>query len=295
MSKTALTSLPGVRDLRMLERLRLNPRKPSTGRQRGERLSKAKGVSLEFKDYRDYSEGDDLRNIDWNVLARLGTPIVKTYQDEEDLPIYLLVDGSASMAFGDPEKFPYACKMAAALGAVGLLGGDSAHGVLLGETVVRTRPIRGRRGLTSLTSWLDAQEATGRRGLADQIRFIAPSLGRAGLVILLSDGMDPAFDRMVGLLSSLGHEVWVVQVLSRFEVDPPIEGDLRVIDAETRASVEITANSPTLLQYKRNLEDHNQKVELACNRNGGRYTLVTTEISLTDAFANVFKKQGWVK
>ena len=98
--------MPDIRDLRMLERLRLNPRRTSTGRQRGERLSKAKGVSLEFKDYRDYSEGDDLRHIDWNVLARLGTPIIKTYQDEEDLPVYLLSGVSTHRAMpAEPVRF----------------------------------------------------------------------------------------------------------------------------------------------------------------------------------------------
>src|SRR5690242_7545435 len=113
------------REFRLLEGLRLNPKKSFTGRIRGERLTKKKGISIEFSDYRDYTEGDDLRHLDWNVLARLETPIMKTYRDEEDLAVHMLLDGSASMDFGEPTKFEAAQRMAAAFGYVGLCAGDA--------------------------------------------------------------------------------------------------------------------------------------------------------------------------
>ncbi|MEZ5163391.1 MAG: DUF58 domain-containing protein [Fimbriimonadaceae bacterium] len=93
------------REFRLLEGVRLNPRKSFLGRVRGERVTKRTGISIEFADYRDYTEGDDLRHLDWNVLARLDTPIVKTYQDEEDLAVHLLVDLSPSMNFGDQQSW----------------------------------------------------------------------------------------------------------------------------------------------------------------------------------------------
>src|SRR5690348_18424364 len=103
------------KEFRLLEGLRLNPRKSFGGKVRGERLTKKKGISIEFADYRDYAEGDDLRHLDWNVLARLDSPIMKTYRDEEDLAVHLLVDGSASMEFGEPTKLEGAKRIAAAM------------------------------------------------------------------------------------------------------------------------------------------------------------------------------------
>src|SRR5205814_89806 len=91
-------------ELRVFEQLRPNPRRTFGGQVRGERLTKTKGISIEFADYRDYAYGDDLRHLDWNVLARLEAPVIKTYQDELDLAVYLLLDCSRSMSFGDPSK-----------------------------------------------------------------------------------------------------------------------------------------------------------------------------------------------
>ena len=102
-------------EFRILEGMRLAPKRSFHGRIRGERLTRRKGISIEFADYRDYSEGDDLRHLDWNVLARLETPVMKTYQDEEDLAVYLVVDATGSMSFGEPSKLVFAKKLAAAL------------------------------------------------------------------------------------------------------------------------------------------------------------------------------------
>src|SRR5438105_6787237 len=104
------------RDFRVLEGLRLLPRKSFGGRVRGERLTSKRGISIEFADYREYADGDDLRHLDWNVLARLATPVTKTYRDEEDLAVHLLVDTSSSMQFGEPSKQEAAKRYACALG-----------------------------------------------------------------------------------------------------------------------------------------------------------------------------------
>ncbi len=91
-------------EMQRLERLRLMPHRRFAGRLRGERISRQRGVSLEFRDFRDYTQGDDLRHLDWSVLARLDRPTVRTYQDEDDLAVYVLLDASASMDFGAPSS-----------------------------------------------------------------------------------------------------------------------------------------------------------------------------------------------
>src|SRR3954469_8174454 len=110
--------------LARLEQLELVSRKIFRGKMKGERLSKRKGQSVEFADYRNYVVGDDLRFLDWNLYARLDKLFLRLYQEEEDLHVYLLVDNSLSMDFGTPSKLRFAAQVAAALGFVGLVNTD---------------------------------------------------------------------------------------------------------------------------------------------------------------------------
>ena len=157
MSRLVLTPS----EFRILEGLRFSPRKSFHGRVRGERLTKKKGVSIEFDDYREYVEGDDLRHLDWNVLARLEHPVIKTYRDEEDLAVHLLLDTSSSMSFGEPAKLEYAKRLACALGYVALCGGDAVYPRAIGA---REQPLPGLRGRVSypkLARWATSAEPVG--------------------------------------------------------------------------------------------------------------------------------------
>src|SRR5438093_13679636 len=106
--------------LRQLERLLLLMRSPVRGGLKGGRRSVKRGQSVEFADFRDYALGDDLRQLDWNVLARLEKLFVKLFVEEEDVTVSLLIDASGSMASGRPEKLLFTTRAAAAHGFVGL-------------------------------------------------------------------------------------------------------------------------------------------------------------------------------
>src|SRR5216684_6021632 len=86
--------------LRKLERLELIARRVRAGVMKGERRSNKRGTSIEFADYRDYTRGDDLRRVDWNVYARLERPYIKLLEEEEDLAVHVLLDASRSMDYG---------------------------------------------------------------------------------------------------------------------------------------------------------------------------------------------------
>src|SRR5919108_5864995 len=134
--------------LARLERLELVTRKIFRGRMKGERRSKRKGQSVEFADFRNYVPGDDLRQLDWNLYARLEKLIIKLFLEEEDLHFYALIDASMSMDFGDPTKLQYAKQLAAALGFVGLIRADRVRIETLGQHVHHRGPVlRGRRGV----------------------------------------------------------------------------------------------------------------------------------------------------
>lgn len=278
---------------KLVSGLRWSPRRSFTGKVRGERLSRRKGLSIEFADYRDYTDGDDLRHLDWNVLARLDTPVMRTYQDEEDLAVHLLLDASASMAFGEPSKFAAAQKLACALGMVALAGGDAAVGWHLGHRRAPESPMRGPGAFLRLVRWSEVLEPDGHLGLAESLRRFAGSGARPGLVVLVSDGLDPEVLSALRQVAGRGHEPAWVQVLAPTEVDPDLEGDLRLVDAEGRPAVEITANVGTLREYKRRLEAHNQALEREVVRLGGRYRRVLSDEPLATVIGDL-RRAGWL-
>src|SRR5204862_2249399 len=108
--------------LRKLEQLSIVSKRAFSGQLKGEKRSTKRGTSIEFADYRDYTRGDDLRRVDWNVYARLERPFIKLLEEEEDLAVHVLLDASRSMDYGTDtqHKFHYALRLAAALGHIAL-------------------------------------------------------------------------------------------------------------------------------------------------------------------------------
>ncbi|MCH8275115.1 MAG: DUF58 domain-containing protein [Armatimonadetes bacterium] len=282
------------REFRLLDGLRLNPRKPAPGRVRGERLTKRKGISIEFADYRDYTEGDDLRHLDWNILARLGIATIKTYQDEEDLAVHLLLDATPSMDFGTPSKFVQARRLGCALAYVAVCGTDAVYPLALGCREEPKRAHRGRSGYRRLAAWAAGVSPEGKAGVAESLRLFASGNARPGLAVILSDGLDPKVTAALRTVAGRGHEIAFVQVLSNEELDPDLEGDLRLVDSEDDAIIEITAHGQTLREYRKRLEKHCTALAVECRRLGGRFLQVRNTDSLPTVMADGFKREGWV-
>lgn len=289
-----LTTL-APQESKALQGLRLRPRRQFAGRVRGERTSVRKGVSIDFADYREYAEGDDLRHLDWNVLARLGHAVVKTYQDEEDLAVHLLVDTSPSMAFGEPSKLEEACRIALALGYVALYGGDAAHRFPLTAAGPPLPTIRGRAGVARLADWLGRLHVADGGPLVQATLRFAQSGAQPGVAVVLSDGLDPAITQGIKAIADRGHEVWFVQVLSAIELDPDLEGDLLLVDSESTAEQEMTANSVAIAGYRKAVLAHNAAIQEACRRAAGRYALVRAGEPLSKFVTGSLRREGWVE
>lgn len=280
-----------VEVLGRLERYRFQPKKTHAAAIRGERLSPRKGVSIEFADYRHYTPGDDLRHLDWNILARLDRAYLRTYQDEQELPVHLLLDCSASMAFGEPSKFDAARALAACLGYIGLVSGDAVYPTALHHQPAETRALRGRVAYTRLLEWLRTRQPDGRHLAAAVQRFAHANLP-SGLVLLITDGLDEAFPDALRALGSRRHEVVLLQVLSEVELDPDLEGDLKLIDAETGDAIDITATSGVLQEYQRRLNAHLGAIRAACRRIGGVYIQVRNDRAPQDVLVRELYAQG---
>jgi uncharacterized protein (DUF58 family) len=282
-----------TKELRLLEGMSLMPRRQLASRTRGERLSRQKGVSIEFADYRDYADGDDLRHLDWTILARLDRATIRTYQDEAELPVYLALDISPSMDFGEPTKFEHAQRLAAVIGFIGLAGHDRVQPITVGGRDIRPgRPLRGRGSHRQLIEWTAGQHPNGTRPLAQALSRL-PALA-PGLFFLITDGLDPAAAGALRAIPSRGHELVVLQVLSPIEVDPDLEGDLRLLDSETGEAIEVTAHAQTLREYKQNLDAHCRELEEATTRLGGRWVQSIVGQPLVDFMSAGLRRVGLV-
>jgi uncharacterized protein (DUF58 family) len=283
--------------LKSLERRRFSPGKRFAGQLRGERLSKKKGVSIEFSDFRDYAPGDDLRHLDWNILARLNRPTIRTYQDEDDLAIYLLLDSSASMDFGTPSKFETAKILAAALGFIGLTAQDAVYPVMLGNGAsAALRAMRGRASFMALNRWAESGKPEGGQGFASSLSDFARSARvRQGIVVVISDCFDANAASALRAVAARGHEIAVVQLLSPLEIDPDIEGDLRLIDSESGETTDITATSEALRIYKENLDSHCSGVEQMLKKIGGKYLKIIANNTALDETLSGLRRLGMIE
>ena len=241
--------------LRQLERLLVLMRSPVRGGLKGGRRSVKRGQSVEFADYRDYAMGDDLRQLDWNVYARLERLFVKLFIEEEDVTVTLLIDASASMAAGRPAKLLFAKRAAAALGYIGLASEDRVTvSALAGRMARRRASMRGSGRIFRLLADLSSIEAAdGSTDLVAADRHAAAQLHGKGVVILFSDLLDPGADRIIRELAATGSELIVMHVLSPDELDPGLEGDLRLVDVETGDGIDVTVDLATLDAYQTRL------------------------------------------
>jgi uncharacterized protein (DUF58 family) len=270
--------------LRQLERLLLLMRSPVRGGLKGGRRSLKRGQSVEFADYRDYALGDDLRQLDWNVYARLERLFVKLFVEEEDVTVTLLIDASASMASGHPQKLLFAKRAAAALGYIGLASEDRVAVTALSGRIARRRAaLRGSGRVFRLLADLSAIDvADGPTDLVAAARHAAAQLHGRGVVILISDLLDPGADRVVRELAATGSELIVLHVLSPDELDPPLEGDLRLVDVETGDRVDITADLATIDAYRDRLAAWKAGFADIAAKRRASYVDLASDVNLAD-------------
>ena len=254
--------------LARIEKLSLLSRATLTGRIRGARRSRRRGFSTEFADHRDYVPGDDIRYLDWNIFGRLDRLFIKLFEEEEDLTVCILLDCSASMDHGTPNKFRYARQVAAALSYIAL-GTEDRVGVYPFDTTIRApfKPVRGRRNALRLIQYLADLEAGSETGLVDSMVSFASAAPGRGMVILISDLLDPSgYSDALRAVAGRRTDVHLIHVLSPEEIDPTVVGDLRLVDCEDGEAVEVSMNHRILEAYRRTVEEFREGVKEACSR-----------------------------
>lgn len=282
--------------LARLERLELVTRKIFRGRLKGERRSRRLGQSVEFADYRNYVPGDDLRFLDWNLFARLDKLFLRLFLEEEDLHFFAVLDASASMDFGSPTKLQYARQLAAALGFVGLVRADRVQLAVLGGTPRETPPLRGRHQLRRLLDQLADIQPGRNVPLAPSLRDFCLRHPTKGILVLLTDLLDKqGFEPVLQPLVAQRMDVYVVHILSRDELEPRVQGDLRLVDSEDQAVVDVTVSRPLLDRYQQTLRRFLDGARLYCHRRGLNYLLTPTDLPVEEVVTRYLRRRGLVR
>jgi uncharacterized protein (DUF58 family) len=279
--------------LRKLEQLELLARKIFRGLLRGEHTTSRRGRGLEFSDFRHYRPGDDFRHIDWNIYSRLDQLFLKLHASEDDVTLHLILDASASMGCGEPSKFDHARRLAAALAYIALHHldrvGVSAFSEGLGAALP---PIKTRHHMARLLAFLGELSCAGMTRFDSALRAFAMRTRNPGLVILISDllGAGNIQDGIEALRHG-GHDVVVIQLLEESEIDPPLEGALRMVDVETGDELEATVDDDLRRLYQNRLERYLQDVERFCRQLSVEYLRASTAIPFEDVVLK-YLRQG---
>lgn len=265
----------------------------------GKHKSPFKGFSVEFSEHRQYAPGDDLRNLDWRVLARKDRYYIKQYIEETNLRATLLLDASGSMAYageaaaprhGRPSsKFAYAQHIAAMLGYL-LIGQQDAAGLVTFDTKLRTYlPARARASqVRGILETLEQTEPGGETGLADIFHDIAERIPRRGLVVILSD----LYDDPAALIKALHHfryrrhEVLLFHVVADEELTFPFDAFTKFRDLEQPETLLPIDPRTIRAAYLERMNGFLDEIEAACGRMKIDYVRMNTRVPYDEALAS---------
>jgi uncharacterized protein (DUF58 family) len=283
--------------VKVLESLTLAGRRVPAGRATGQWRSRASGSSVEFSDYRTYAPGDEFRRIDWNAYARLERLFVRLYRAEEDLSLAVLLDASASMAWGKPSKGRFAAQLAGALAFIALQSGDRVEIAACREAgVVERMPgLRGEAAAWPAWRRLAALEFGGATDLNAALAVSAGQLRGAGLAVIVSDLFSPTgYQQGVDALLGRRQDVLLIHVLAPDEMEPPPDllGEWRLVDNEPMAPVEATITPGVLRAYRRLLGNFCHEASDFCRRRGVTYLQLRSDVNLPNVLMRTFRTAG---
>lgn len=250
-----------------------------------------------FADYRPYSPGDDTRHLDWGTYLRLDRLILRLFEEEADLPVYVFLDVSGSMACGEPPKFEFARRFAAALAYVALVNHDRVSVVAFADGIVEEMPARrGRSQVWRILHFLQRLRPAGETGLQPAVRRFFGTRRTRGLVLLISDFLDRAgFESGVQSVRGQRHDVQVVHVTSPDETSPALAEEVLLVDAEREESLQVLATPELLEAYRREFERHRLDIEGSCRAHGWGYLHASTRTPLEELILRTLREQGLLR
>jgi len=281
--------------LKKLEYLSLVSRRVFRGRLLAQRRTKQLGGGIEFADHREYTPGDDLRYLDWNVYAKFGDLLLKRFQEEEDLHVYILLDASKSMDCGSPNKFDYARRIAAALAYIALADLDRVSIMAYADKPLDILPLtRGKDRVLSILKFLENIKTGGAStDLATVAKSLVNRAQRTGLVVIISDLYDQVgFRSGVDLLRHRRFEPHVIQIHTAEEANPTFLGDIELDEMETGQRRKITVTEKKQKQYRQLFTEFLSSIETYCKTYSLSCTRSTTDLPFDELIMRMMRASG---
>jgi uncharacterized protein (DUF58 family) len=279
--------------MKKIERLSVASKKLFPGTMKGKRRSPKRGSSVEFADYRDYQLGDDFRFIDWNIYARLNKLFLKTFVEEENIYIHILLDNSVSMDFGEPTKLEYGKRIAAILAYIGLVELDVVALTTFAENLTdQMRPMRGKDNIFTLMDFLENVRVSGETRMDECFKRYAIKVTHPGVAIIISDFLvsRDVYERGMKSLIYRGFDLNIIHVMSEDELNPTLSGELRLRDAETGEIKEVTVTDRMLEKYHERLDVFCRELSHFCTRNNLTYLRVSTSLPFEDLILRTLRR-----
>jgi len=266
-----------------------------------EHRSRDRGQGMEFRDYRPYSPGDELKTIDWNVYRRLGRFVVRLFEEMEDLPIYLMPDLSRSMWQEDPPRALTAMQVAIAFASIGLDQHDRV-GLLPFtqdlDTTIRPTSGRGRLSLIAESMTRAAESARANPQGTDMATALSKLRGlglREGLLIIISDFFDPhGIEVMTAELKRTRHRPLLVAIGRPSDREPGLQGDVRVRDCETDDIQDVSITSTVMEQYRTAYDSHFEQLRDFARSRQGSFLFLDHETDVMQQLAGLFEGGSYV-
>lgn len=279
------------KDLSRVARLQMHARDIVEGYCSGRHRSPHKGFSVEFKEHRQYVQGDELKNIDWKVFGKSDRLYVRQYEEETNLRCTLLVDQSGSMAYSGTRsidgltKHQYAVRLAAGF-AYFMLGQQDPVGLVTFDNDLRQQvPMRSRPShLRPILSALVADKARRETDLGGVFRKISPKVGRRGLIVIVSDSMGnmESISKALAQFRANKNEIIFFQILDPDEVEFPFSGRIQFRDLESALDEQTVDAASIRKAYLDRLADHNEALREACRRSRVDLVPITTDQPFVD-------------
>ena len=277
-------------------RLKILARRVAPRGSPAEKRSRQQGSGMEFRDYRPYTPGDDFRSIDWNVYQRLGRVFLRLFEEQRDLPVYLVVDRAAGMFQGEFPRSRAAFQVAFALAAIALQEHDSVGVFPFSDTLeVAMRPSGGKGRLMRVAQTLVRVTPGGETNFSASMAKLRGLRLRPGLMVVISDFFDPAgLEAVRESLKTIRHTLLFVQLVRKSDAAPPMSGDLLLRDCETGVEENISMTRAVLDSYLRGWTRFQEELGAMATAMQAGLLRLDVEEEVTEQLAQLFEKGALV-
>ena len=278
-----------------LERLRIQSLRKVANRGRGEQLAGRGGSSIDFADYRDYTPGDDLRFVDWNIFSRLERPYLKLFRREEERHVVILIDVSRSMSFDG--KLLRARELAAGFCVValhahdvvsvwavdGAQAGASARRMAAAACAGRSAPSRASPRPPPSSRSSSPSRPCSRSTAAAASPSCSRTSSPKGICARASTCSPPQ-----------GLEPALIQILGASEVDPDLSGDVRLVDCESAGVLDVSAAGDLMALYHHYRLAYQKQLAEWCSVRQGRFLSISSADRAEVLLGEVLRRKGWL-